>query len=61
MQDTESLTIGTGTPALPFASEEESFGLTRELWFTHGGYLFEVTTYPDLGPWLAQIINTIQF
>jgi hypothetical protein len=24
-------------------------------------YLFEITTYPDLGPWLAQIIETIRF
>jgi hypothetical protein len=31
------------------------------LWFTHDGYLFEIETYPNLGPWLAHIIQTIRF
>ena len=33
----------------------------QELWFTHDGYLFEISTYPTLGPWLTPIINTIRF
>lgn len=61
MQGTESLTIGTGTPALAFASSVQGFGSTSELWFAHDGYLFEISTYPNLGPWLAQIIDTIRF
>ena len=61
MQDTNSLTIGTGTPALSFASSDPDFGRTRELWFAHGSYLFEVVTYPDRAAWLAPIINTIRF
>jgi hypothetical protein len=28
---------------------------------SHNGYLFEITTYPNLGPWLTQIIDTIRF
>jgi hypothetical protein len=31
------------------------------LWFTHDGYLFEITTYPDRADWLKQIIDTIRF
>jgi hypothetical protein len=61
MQDTDSLTIGTGTQALSFASSDPDFGPTRELWFAHGSYLFEVVTYPDRAAWLAPIINTIRF
>jgi hypothetical protein len=61
MQGTESLTIGTGTPALAFASSVQGFGSTSELWFAHDGYLFEITTYPNLGAWLAQIIDTTRF
>jgi hypothetical protein len=61
MQDTESLTIGTGTPALAFASADPDFGPTREIWFAHGSYLFEVVTYPDRAAWLAPIINTVRF
>lgn len=61
MQDIDSLTIGTGTPALSFASSDPDFGPTRELWFAHGSYLFQVVTYPDRAAWLAPIINTIRF
>jgi hypothetical protein len=57
----ESLMVGTGTSAVAFASNVPDFGPTQDLWLTHDGYLFEIVTYPDLGPWLAQIINTIQF
>jgi hypothetical protein len=52
---------GTGTSAVAFASEVPDFGPTQNLWLTHDGYLFEVTTYPNLGPWLTPIIATIRF
>jgi hypothetical protein len=61
MEGTESLTVGTGTPAVAFASDVSNFGPVAELWFTHDGYLFEIVTYPTLGPWLSQIIDTIRF
>jgi hypothetical protein len=34
---------------------------TREVWFIHGGLLYEVTTYKQLDSWLAQIMQTWQF
>jgi hypothetical protein len=61
MHGIESLMVGTGTAAVAFASNVPDFGPTQELWLTHDGYLFEIVTYPDRGPWLAQIINTIRF
>ena len=61
MQDIETVTIGTGTPALAFSSNTPDLGPTRELWFVHDGYLFEITTYSNLGGWLRQIIDTIRF
>ena len=61
MEGTESLTVGTGTPAVAFASAVPAFGPTGDLWFTHDGYLFEIVTYPTLGPRLSQIIGTIRF
>jgi hypothetical protein len=61
MEGTESLTMGTGTAAVAFASEVPDFGPTQNLWLTHDGYLFEIVTYPNLGPWLNPIINTIRF
>jgi hypothetical protein len=61
MENTESLTVGTGTAAVAFASKATDLGPDQELWFTHDGYLFEVTTYPNLGPWLTAIIDPIRF
>jgi hypothetical protein len=61
MQGIQSLSIGTGTPALSFASSDPDFGPTQELWFAHGSYLFQVLTYPDHAEWLKQIIDTIRF
>jgi hypothetical protein len=46
---------------MAFASNATDLGPDQELWFTHDGYLFEVTTYPTLGPWLTPIIDTIRF
>ena len=56
----QSLTVGTGTPAIAFTSAVPDFGPTADLWFTHNGY-FEIVTYPNLGSRLKQIIDTIRF
>jgi hypothetical protein len=61
MEGTESLTVGTGTAAVAFASVVPGFGLDSEVWLAHDGYLFEIVTYPNLGSWLTKIINTIRF
>jgi hypothetical protein len=61
MAGTQALTVGTGTQAIAFASEVPDFGPTQDLWLAHDGYLFEIVTYPNLGFWLAHIINTIRF
>jgi hypothetical protein len=50
MEDIKSLTVGTCTPAVAFASNVPDFWPTTDLWFTHDGYLFEIVTHPDLGP-----------
>lgn len=36
-------------------------GDTRELWFIHNGYLYEVATYKTLDAWLAGIMQMWQF
>jgi hypothetical protein len=52
--------IGDGTHALAFFSKTE-LGETREVWFIHDGYLFEVTAYKELDSWLAEIMKSWQF
>ena len=44
-----------------FESDAPIFGKTREIWFLHGGYLFEVTTYAELDEWLRGIVKTVKF
>jgi len=57
----KNVTVGTGTPALAFASNAPDLGPSRELWFLHNGYLFEVTTYPNQASLLARIFTTLRF
>ena len=44
-----------------FFGSNSIMGDTREVWFVHGGYLFEVNTYKDLDSWLSQIMQTWVF
>jgi hypothetical protein len=50
-----------GAPATMFYGNNSIMGDTREIWFIHGGFLYEVTTYKQLDSWLAPIMQTWQF
>jgi hypothetical protein len=50
-----------GVPATMFFGNNSVMGDTREIWFIHGGFLYEVTTYKQLDSWLAPIMQTWQF
>ena len=50
-----------GAPATMFFSTNAVMGDTREVWFIHGGYLYEVTTYKELDTWLTGIMQTWKF
>ena len=50
-----------GTRGTMFWSENKAMGETREVWFIHGGFLYEVTTYKNLDEWLSQIMQTWKF
>jgi hypothetical protein len=39
--------------ATMFYGNNSVMGDTREIWFIHGGFLYEVTTYKQLDSWLA--------
>lgn len=52
--------IGGAVGAI-FASQNPVMGKTREVWFIKDGYLYEVTTYLELDPWLSQIMATWQW
>ena len=60
MKDAQDITID-GTPAKSFFGYNDQMGDTREVWFIHGGYLYEVTTYKPLDTWLTPILQTWKF
>jgi len=61
IEDLQEVIIGSDTHALLFWSEDPDIGRTREVWFTHSGNLYEVTTYAHLDLWLAKILSTWKF
>jgi hypothetical protein len=50
-----------GVPATMFYGSNSVMGDTREIWFIHDGFLYEVTTYKQLDSWLAPIMQTWHF
>jgi len=61
MESPEQRLLKNGEPALIFFSEETSLGQTREIWFIHNGYLYQVSTYKELDSLVAAIISTWKF
>lgn len=60
MKDPIQITID-GVSATAFWSTNSLFGETREVWFIRDGFLYEITTYKDLDPWLSRIMTTWRF
>ena len=56
----KNITVDGATGA-SFYSTDSILGATAEVWFTRGGYLYEVTTFRELAPSLANILATWQF
>lgn len=50
-----------GATGASFYSTDASLGETAEVWFIHGGYLYEVNTFKDLDIWLSNILATLKF
>lgn len=60
MQSPQNITID-GAPATEFLSTNPAMGTAREIWFLHGGFLYEVTAPQALDAWLSRIMQTWQF
>lgn len=59
----ESLTdiVVDGATGAAFYSTNIALGATREVWFIHGGFLYEVTTLKPLETWLNEIMRSWKF
>ena len=60
MREPQQIAID-GAPATMFFSQDTFLGDTREVWFIHGGYLFEVTTPKVLDADLAHVMLSWAF
>ncbi len=47
--------------ASSFYSTNQALGDTREVWFVHDGYLYEITTLKALDSWLDPVISSWKF
>jgi hypothetical protein len=47
-----------GAQALAFHGFDAAMGQTYEVWFIHGPFLYEVSTYKELEPGLIEILST---
>jgi len=50
-----------GVFATKFFSEDAALGETREVWFIHNNFLYEVTAPKQLDAWLTNILSTWKF
>jgi PsbP-like protein len=50
-----------GAPGITFVGFNADVGQTREIWFIHNDFLYEVTTYKELDSWLSDIMKTWRF
>lgn len=50
-----------GATGAAFYSTNPTLGETREIWFVHGGFLFEATTLEPLETWFDNILRTWEF
>jgi hypothetical protein len=50
-----------GAPGITFIGFDANVGQTREIWFIHNKFLYEVTTYKELDSDLFEIMKTWRF
>ncbi len=50
-----------GAQALVFKSKNLAGAATREVWFTHAGYLYQISGYPDAEQAISVVVSTWKF
>lgn len=59
-KDPKSMSV-SGAIGATFYSEDFILGETYEVWFIHGGFLYELTTFKKLDYMLNEVVKTIEF
>jgi hypothetical protein len=50
-----------GSRGVAFHGFDAKIGQTYEVWFIRDHFLYEITTYKELEPWLNEIVSTWRF
>ena len=61
VKDPQPVNIGTTGQGIAFLSDNETFGSSREVWFTFNGYLYQISTYESLDNLLQTMFQTWEF
>ena len=61
LENSHSITIGSGIPALAFDSADENIGPTHEIWFPYDGFLYQARTRPAFGPEMEMLLAEWSF
>ena len=60
--DSKEVKLADGSTAISFSSDNPAFpGGSREIWFMHGGYLYQLSTYATQGDFLDGLFATLSF
>jgi|SRR3989344_502537 len=62
VSDPQTVEIGSSRKGLAFMSNNPAFsGASREVWFTSGGYLYQISTYAEFDELLKKLFGTWTF
>jgi len=51
----------TGVSGVAFFGDNADLGKTREVWFSHAGYLYQITTYATMEKEITKVMDSWQF
>ena len=58
IENEKAMTLASGINALSFSGRDENFGKTREVWFVHNGFLYQITAPSGNQEILEKMINS---
>ncbi len=61
IESDQKVTLADGTSAITFLANEPGANQTREIWFVHGGNLYQISAFAKYDSWLASIMQTWSF
>jgi len=59
MQNPQQIAV-SGNTGLAFVSQNSAFGKSREVWFVHSGYLYQMSTYIENEALLLKVLETFR-